>query len=103
MYVQHVHVYLYTYVIHCWNGCTDMFYNCVIFVLLNLKKKKKERRKKQQKQLNKTTQRYLVTLYKAIPRLTITSFSVVDIFIVVVVIGIMVFSFSSHSFVRVVF
>ena len=22
------------YVIHCWNGCTDMFYNCVIFVIL---------------------------------------------------------------------
>ena len=39
-----MHVYLYTYVIHCWNGCTDMFYNCVIFVILNLKKKKKKLR-----------------------------------------------------------
>ena len=40
MYVSHEHVYLYTYVIHCWNGCTDMLYYCVIFVILNLKNKK---------------------------------------------------------------
>ena len=34
MYAYPVHVYLYMYVIHCWNGCNDMFYNCVIFVIL---------------------------------------------------------------------
>ena len=33
MYAYPVHVYLYMYVIHCWNGCTHMFYNCVIFVI----------------------------------------------------------------------
>ena len=32
-------IFVYMYVIDCWNGCTDMFYNCVIFVILNLKKK----------------------------------------------------------------
>ena len=32
---KHVHIYLYMDVIHCWNGYTDMFYNCVIFVTLN--------------------------------------------------------------------
>ena len=44
-----MHVYLYTYVIHCWNGCTHIFYNCVIFVILNLKKnflKKEEEKSK---------------------------------------------------------
>ena len=35
-----MHVYLYTYVIHCSNGCTNMFYYCVIFVILNLKKER---------------------------------------------------------------
>ena len=32
-------------VIHCRNGCTDMLYYCVIFVILNKKKEKKEERK----------------------------------------------------------
>ena len=31
-------------VIHCRNGCTDMLYYCVIFVILNLKKKKKKKK-----------------------------------------------------------
>jgi len=25
-------------VIHCWNRCSDMFYNCIIFVILNKRK-----------------------------------------------------------------
>ena len=29
-------------VIHCWNRCIDMFYNCVIFVILNKRRGKKE-------------------------------------------------------------
>ena len=36
-------LYMYMYVIHCSNGCTDMFYNCVIFVILNKKEKKRRR------------------------------------------------------------
>ena len=39
--MSHEHVYLYTYVIHCWNGCTDMFDYCVRFVILNKKTGKK--------------------------------------------------------------
>ena len=37
MYVYYEHVYLYMCVIHCRNGCTDMLYYCVIFVILNKK------------------------------------------------------------------
>ena len=31
----YMYICIYMYVIHCWNGCADMFYNCVIFVILN--------------------------------------------------------------------
>ena len=42
------------YVIHCWNGCTDMFYNCVIFVkLIFFKVCLKKREKKEDRQTNK--------------------------------------------------
>ena len=57
------------YVIHCWNECTDTFYNCVIFVILikKIKKKKKKKRRRKngnhlQKQNNKLTALFRVKL-----------------------------------------
>ena len=53
---------MYTYVIHCWNGCTDMFYYCVIFVILNLKK---EKRKKKRFSLQSSFPREIASLCQA--------------------------------------
>ena len=51
MYVYYEHVYLYMCVIHCRNGCTDMLYYCVIFVILNKKHLKKKKKKKKKNNL----------------------------------------------------
>ena len=41
MYNLYMYICIIMYVIHCWNRYTDMFYNCVIFVILNKRKRKK--------------------------------------------------------------
>ena len=40
MYNLYMYICIIMYVIHCWNRYTDMFYNCVIFVILNKRKRK---------------------------------------------------------------
>ena len=40
-------------IIHCWNRCTDMFYNCVILVIVIKKKKKKGNKNKNKKKERK--------------------------------------------------
>ena len=36
-----IFIYIYMSVTHCWNRCTDMLYNCVIYIFVILNKRKR--------------------------------------------------------------